>query len=179
MSIPDMLEYLQPGDCITHCFRGGSQRLLDGNDRIFSAVRDAAERGVIFDVGHGAGSFQWEVVEAALQQGFEPTTISTDLHARNIHGPVYGLPTTMSKLRHLGVPLERVIEMTTANPARAIGREGELGTLRVGARADIALLEQRTGRFIFADSDGGERVGAELLVAATTIRGGTIVKNQL
>ena len=135
----------------------------------------AADRGVIFDVGHGAGSFQWEVAEAAIAQGFEPTTISTDLHTKNIHGPVYDMPTTMSKFLMLGVSLERVIEMSTTRPARILKRDEDLGTLRVGTVADVALLEKRENRFVFTDSYNQQRVGGELLVASTTIRRGEIV----
>ena len=175
MPIPDMLEHLEPGDCITHCFKGGSERILDPAGRLFDAVREAAARGVVFDVGHGFGSFQWEVVEAAIEQGFEPTTISTDLHAKNLHGPVYDMPTTMSKFLMLGVPLERVVAMSTTRPAAVLGRESDLGTLRVGTRADIAVLERREGRFIFTDSYGDTRVGKDLLVAACTVRRGDLV----
>ncbi|MFQ5733508.1 MAG: amidohydrolase family protein [Planctomycetaceae bacterium] len=134
MPIPAMLELMQPGDCITHCFKGGSERILDADGRVFEAVREASARGVIFDVGHGYGSLQWETVEAAVAQGFEPTTISTDLHYLNIHGPVYDMPTTMSKFLMLGVPLERVVEMSTTRPAAVLGRGDELGTLK-SARA--------------------------------------------
>lgn len=175
LTIPEMLEHLEPGDCITHCFKGGSTRILDDGDRVFDSVREAAERGVIFDTGHGSGSFQWDVVEAAQEQGFEPTTISTDLHTLNIHGPVYDLPATMSKHLMLGVPLERVVEMATTRPAQVLGREGDLGTLAVGTVADIAVLERREGRFAFTDSYGQERIGNELLTAAATIRRGEIV----
>jgi len=175
MPIPDMLEHLEPGDCITHCFKGGSERILDPGGRLFDAVREAVDRGVVFDVGHGFGSFQWEVVEAAIEQGFEPTTISTDLHAKNLHGPVYDMPTTMSKFLMLGVPLERVVAMSTTRPAAVLGRESDLGTLRPGTRADIAVLERREGRFVFTDSYGGTRVGKDLLVAACTVRRGELV----
>lgn len=175
MSIPDMLEHMEPGDCITHCFKGGSTRVLDENDRVFDAVHKAAERGVIFDVGHGQGSFQWEVAEAAQEQGFEPTTISTDLHWMNLHGPVYDMPTCMSKYLMLGVPLERVIEMSTTRPAKALNREGDIGTLKIGTVADIAVLEKREGRFVFTDSYKQTRIGNELLMAASTIRRGEIV----
>ena len=175
MPIPAMLEHMQPGDCITHCFKGGSTRINDDDGKIFDEVRAAADRGVIFDVGHGFGSFQWSVVEAAIEQGFEPTTISTDLHVKNINGPVYDMPTTMSKFLMLGVPLERVIEMSTTRPARILNREAELGTLRVDSVADITLLEKQEGEFLFTDSYRQERVGRELLVAASTIRRGKIV----
>ncbi len=175
MSIPEMLEHLQPGDCITHCFKGGSTRVLDESGRVYDEVREAAAVGVVFDVGHGYGSFQWQVAEAALEQGLPPSTISTDLHAMNLHGPVYDMPTTMSKFLLLGLSLEQVVEMSSTRPAAVLGRGGELGTLREGSIADIALLEKRDGRFVFTDSYREERIGRELLVAAATIRGGEIV----
>ncbi len=175
MPIPEMLEHLQAGDCITHCFKGGSERILDPAGKLFSAVREASERGVIFDVGHGAGSFEWEVVEAAIEQDFEPTTISTDLHVKNLHGPVYDMPTTMSKFLFLGVPLERVIEMSTSRPAQALGREDQLGTLKVGTVADIAVLQMHEGDFVFSDSYQQTRIGHQLLNAVGTIRRGEMV----
>jgi len=175
MSIPEMLEHFEPGDCITHCFKGGSTRLLDENDRLFPEVAEAVERGIIFDVGHGFGSMQWQVTEACLEQGFEPSTISTDLHTKNIHGPVYDMPTTMSKFLLLGVPLEKVIEMSTTRPAAVLNRTGDLGTLEVGTVADVALLQEHKGKFRFTDSYKQERVGTKLLTAAVTIRRGEMV----
>ena len=155
MSIPELAEALAPGDCITHCFKGGSTRVTDDNGKIHDAVRQAAARGVIFDVGHGAGSFHWEVAAAAIEQDFEPTTISTDLHTQNVHGPVYDMPTTLSKFLLLGVPIERVIEMSTTSPAKILGLGDELGTLQSGTVADIAVLEKHDGRFVFTDSYNG------------------------
>jgi dihydroorotase len=174
MTLPELAEALSPGDCITHCFKAGSTRITNDSGQIFEAIHAAAERGVIFDVGHGFGSFQWQVVEAALEQGLEPTTISTDIHTKNINGPVYDMPTTMSKFLMLGVPLERVIEMSTTRPAQILKRDQEIGTLRVGTVADIAVLERLTGRFVLTDSYRQDRTASELLVAATTVRrGGT------
>ena len=175
MAIPEMLEHLEPGDCITHCFKGGPERILDPNNQLYTAVREASDRGVVFDVGHGFGSFDWDVVEAALEQGFEPTTISTDVHTMNIHGPVYDMPTTMSKFLALGVSLERVIEMSTTKPAAVLGMEGDLGTLRVGSKADIAILEEHEGAFTLTDSYRQDRVGNKLLTASTTILNGEIL----
>lgn len=175
MPIPEMLAHLRPGDCITHCFKGGSTRVLDDADRVFPEVRAAAEAGVVFDIGHGAGSFRWQVAEAALEQGLLPSTISTDLHTMCLHGPVYDMPTTMSKFLMLGLSLEQVVEMSTTRPAAVLGRAGELGTLTSGAVADVAVLERREGRFVFTDSYGQDRVGTELLVAAATVRGGELV----
>ncbi|MFP6769931.1 MAG: amidohydrolase/deacetylase family metallohydrolase [Planctomycetaceae bacterium] len=175
MSIPEMLEHLEPGDCITHCFKGGSERILDPDDRVWNAVRDASAAGVVFDVGHGYGSFQWEVCQAVLDGGVEPTTISTDLHVKNLHGPVYDMPTTMSKFLHLGVPLERVIEMSTTRPAAVLGQAEQLGTLRVGTVADVAVLEKQQGRFVLTDSYRQGRVVEDLLIATATIRRGELV----
>lgn len=175
MSIPELAEALAPGDCITHCFKGGSTRVTDDAGQIFEGIHAAAERGVIFDVGHGFGSFQWEVVQAAIDQGLEPTTISTDIHTKNINGPVYDMPTTMSKFLMLGTPLERVIEMSTTRPAQILKQEGELGTLKVGSVADIAVVEQHIGRFVFTDSYKQQRIGETLLTASTTVRRGEIV----
>lgn len=174
MPIPELVEHLAPGDCITHCFRAGSQRILDAENRVFPAVRAAAERGVVFDVGHGFGSFQWEVAEAAVRQGFEPTTISTDLHTMNLHGPVYDLPTTLSKFLLLGLPLDRVVAKATSAPAKVL-RRGDLGTLKPGSVADIAILEERRGVFEFTDSYGGTRTGQVLLNAVGTVRGGKLL----
>ncbi|MCP8937482.1 amidohydrolase/deacetylase family metallohydrolase [Alsobacter sp. SYSU M60028] len=175
MSIPELVNELSPGDVLTHCFKGGSTRVTDDHGRIFDDVRAARERGVEFDVGHGYGSFNWSVVEAALEQGFEPNTISTDLHGMNLHGPVFDMPTTMSKFLMLGVPIERVVEMSTTNPAKTLGLQDQIGTLKVGTAADITVLEQIEGRFAFFDSYREERVGDTLLVAAATVLRGKLL----
>lgn len=175
MSIPDLVNALSPGDVLTHCFKGGTTRVTDDLGRIFDDVRAAQERGVEFDVGHGFGSFQWEVVEAALEQGFEPTTISTDLHMANLHGPVFDMPTTMSKFLMLGLSMERVVEMSTSAPARTLGLQDQIGTLKVGTQADITVLEPVEGKFLFTDSYGVKRTGDTLLSAAATILKGEIL----
>ena len=175
MPIPEMLEYLQAGDCITHCFKSGSERILAADNQLLDAVREASDRGIVFDVGHGRGSFQWEVVEAAIEQGFEPTTISTDLHQMNINGPVYDMPTTMSKFLMLGCSLDRVVEMSTTVPARVLGKQDQLGTLKVGTVADLAVLERHEGSFLLSDSHDEMRTGRELLVAAATVRRGELI----
>jgi dihydroorotase len=175
MSLPELVNELAPGDCITHCFKGGSTRITNDDGHVWDDVKAANDRGVIFDVGHGFGSFQWEVCEDSLADGFEPTTISTDLHIKNLHGPVYDMPTTMSKFLHLGVPLDRVIEMSTTRPAAVLNQSGELGTLATGTVADIALLELQKGDFVLTDSYKEKRVANELLIAAATVRRGEIV----
>lgn len=175
MTVPQILEHLQPGDCITHSYRGGNTRILDANNRVFPEVRDAAQRGIIFDIGHGAGSFQWESAEAALEQGFDSIVISTDLHTWNIHGPVYDMTTTMSKFLLMGMPLEQVIARSTWLPAKLLKMDDQIGTLRMGAVADVAILEKRQGRFVFTDTHKTDRIGKVLLNAVTTILGGEIV----
>jgi dihydroorotase len=175
MPIPELVKELSPGDVLTHCYKGGTTRITDDRGRIFDAVRAARERGVAFDVGHGYGSFNWEIVDAALADGFEPTTISTDLHEMNLHGPVFDMPTTMSKFLMLGLPIEKIVAMSTTNPAKALGLEDEIGTLKVGAAADITVLEQVEGRFLFTDSYRRQRTGRTLLVAAATVLRGRLL----
>ena len=174
MPVPEMIPHLQAGDCITHCFKGGSETILDEDGKVFEAVAEGARNGIVFDVGHGLGSFHWDIVQAALDQGFEPTTISTDLYRDNVHGPVYDLPTTMSKFLMLGVSLDRVIAMSTSEPARVLGRAADLGTLRPGTVADITLLDMRQGEFTFTDSYQQTRVGDRLLQAAGVVRRGEL-----
>jgi dihydroorotase len=175
MSIPELVNELSAGDVLTHCFKSGTTRITDDRERIFDDVRAARERGVVFDVGHGAGSFDWDIAERALADGFEPTTISTDLHVKNLHGPVYDMPTTMSKFLMLGLSLDEVVGMATTAPARVLARGDELGTLRPGTVADVAVFEQLRGRFLFSDSYGAQRTGETLLAAAATVRRGRLL----
>jgi len=134
------------------------------------------ERGVIFDVGHGRGSFSWDVAERALAQGIEPQTISSDLHAYNVAGPVYDLATTVSKFLHLGFSLEHALGKVTATPARALGMAEQIGTLRVGAWGDAVVFDLAEGRFELADSRGDIRVGRQRLVPTTVVRAGKLYR---
>lgn len=174
MALPEMIPHLQPGDCITHCFKGGSTTVLNQEGRIHSELATARDNGIIFDIGHGFGSFHWEIAEAAVEQGFIPTTISTDLHLMNLHGPVFDMPTTMSKFLHLGVSLDDVIDMSTTQPARVLGRAGDLGTLAPGTVADITLLEKHDGQFAYTDSYDQTRTGREKLTAVGIVRRGDL-----
>jgi len=174
MALPEMMPHLQPGDCITHCFKGGSTTVLNQEGRIHSELATARDNGIIFDIGHGFGSFHWEIAEAAVEQGFIPTTISTDLHLMNLHGPVFDMPTTMSKFLHLGVSLEDVIDMSTTQPARVLGRAGDLGTLAPNTVADITLLEKHDGQFAYTDSYNQIRTAREKLTAVGIVRRGDL-----
>jgi dihydroorotase len=177
--LADILAELRPGDVMTHCYHGREEGILDGRGAVTAAARGAAARGVLFDVGHGKGSFSFEVARRALAQGVRPGTISSDLHVYNLDGPVYDLATTMSKFLHLGLSLDEVVAMTTGAPAHAIGRGGELGTLRPGAAADVTLMELREGPVTFEDTVGTRVDGARRLVPSGAVRAGRWVPPKL
>ena len=173
--IPHLLEYLKPGDVLTHAFHPSFRTpLFDIRGRVLPAVWEAVDRGVYLDVGHGSRGFGWRTMERALAQGLRPHTISTDLHAGNEDGPVYDLPTTLSKFLALGLPLDAVIEMATAAPARVLGRSGEIGTLAVGARADVVVCELLDGEFVYLDVLHEERRGRQRLLPRTVVVGGEL-----
>lgn len=167
-----LLDVLRPGDIVTHAFSGaGNDIVRDG--AVLGAAREAKQRGVLFDIGHGAGSFDYAVAEVALAQGFLPDTISSDIHAfsTNSPGKPY-MPWVMSKLLNLGISLSDVVAMSTVSPARIIGRIDKLGTLREGAPADVAIMELINGPMRFVDTRNNEREGSRYLRPVQTIRGG-------
>ena len=172
--LPDILRLLRPGDVITHCFQGNGDNIVDEKGRVIPEAWKAREDGIIFDVGHGAGSFRYEIAQRAMEQGFISDVISTDLHTGNINGPVYDLPTVLSKLMHLGLSIEDVIEKATFSAAKAIQREEQLGHLKVGTVADVAVFEVLDGEFEFFDTHGTQFIGNKKLKAALTIREGKI-----
>ena len=140
MPLPELLVQMRPGDVVTHCFHGNQGGLLDEPGEIWPEARAARERGILFDVGHGVGSFTWRVARAALEQGFPPDTISSDIHTHNHAGPVHDLPRTLSKLLHLGMPLREVIAAATVRVAEHLAHVAPagLGTLEPGAPGDLA-----------------------------------------
>ncbi|MFD0744316.1 amidohydrolase family protein [Phytohabitans flavus] len=158
----DVLPLLRPGDILTHCASGVAETGAG------PVVREAYARGVLLDVGHGAGGFAFDVLEEQLAAGLAPHTVSTDLHARCRYGPVFDLPTTMAKLRAVGVPLEDVVAAATATPAAALRLPGGVGTLTVGAPADIAVFAVEDGPFPVADAHGQVRQAPERLVNVAT-----------
>jgi dihydroorotase len=167
-----LLPQLGPGDLVTHCFHGNEGGILDPAGRVIPAAVSARERGVLFDVGHGAGSFAYHVARSALAQGFPPDTVSSDLHAHNVDGPVFDQATTLSKLLHLGLRLEDVIRATTSTPAAAVRREGHIGALAAGAGADLSVFELREGTWPLPDAAGATEVVERLLVPRMVIRAG-------
>lgn len=172
--LPKLLALMKKGDVVTHSFNSHPHGLLDDSGKLIPEVLDARRRGVLFDVGHGAGSFSFEVMEKCLEQGFLPDTVSSDLYTANIDGPVFDLPTTLSKFLYLGLSLRQVIERATVNAARVFNFGADLGTLRPGAEADIGVFELREGDFTFTDSDGKTRAGKQKLVPALTVKGGKL-----
>jgi len=174
--LKEVVSRLRTGDIVTHCFtaRRNGYNILNDNGQILPEVRDARDRGILFDVGHGSGSFDFDTGRAALDDGFPPDAISTDLHSFSIQGPVYDLPTTMSKFLMLGMPLEEVIRLTTVAPARIIGRGDLLGTLKERAPADVAVLDLQEGAFELRDANGNTRIGDRKLTCTLCVRDGNI-----
>ena len=173
-SIDDILRVMKKGDILTHCYHDFPCGILDGEGRVRDSVREAIERGIVFDVGHGAGSFSWEVVETALEQDVLPTTISSDLHVYNVNGPVYDLASVVTKFLHLGLSLEDAISRVTSVPAGIVGMKGEVGTLAKGAFGDAVVFELRDGDFRLEDSRGVVRTGRRSLVPVTVVKGGQV-----
>lgn len=171
-SLETFLGLLRKGDVVTHCFTGHPHGLLDANGRVTPAVRDALGRGVLLDVGHGAGSFTFDVAERCLDQGAAPFTISSDLYSANVNGPVFDLPTTLSKFLLLGMPLPDVIRRATVNATKLFDFSEQIGTLQPGAEADVSVFDLQEGRFDFVDSFGQTRIGKQRLVPIVTVRGG-------
>jgi dihydroorotase len=162
----DVLSRLRRGDVITHCFRPFPNAPVMGDGRIREEVLEARRRGVVFDIGHGGGSFGFRTAEKMLDAGFLPDVISSDVHILSINGPAFDQLVTMSKFLMLGVDLGEVIRASTAAPAAALGR-GDLGHLAVGAVGDATILELVEGEFDFEDVMGESRRGTQRL----TVRG--------
>ncbi len=168
-----ILEKARPGDIHTHVF-AQQFPIIDENGKPNDFLFEARRRGVIFDVGHGAGSFWFRNAVRAIQNGFVPDSISTDLHTGNVHGVVVDMITTMNKILNIGVPLFDVIKLSTINPASEIGHP-ELGHLSVGAEADVAVLKQESGEFGYVDCGRAKLIGDKRLDCTMTLRAGEIV----
>ncbi len=167
------LNKLRPGDIYTHAF-SGNRKELGENGKLSEAMIEGRKRGIIFDVGHGGGSFRWRVAVQAIEQGFAPDSISTDLHTGSMNAGMKDMANVMSKILNLGIPLKDVVRMSTWAPAREIKRP-ELGHLTAGAAADVAVLRMDTGSYGFLDSPGARFSGTKLLVPELTVRDGRVV----
>lgn len=181
--LAEITKLLRKGDIVTHCFSPiypqyfPYSEILDENGKVLEPIRKAAERGVIFDVGHGKGSFSFETAKKALDDNFLPATISTDLHSGSLSTAI-DMPTTMSKMLALGLSLPKVVEMSTAKPAEVLGYQGKLGTLKPGAEADILILDYADGKFTFCDVRGKSLVSSKQLKPHIVIKGGEIVSSK-
>ncbi|MBA7531711.1 Deacetylase [subsurface metagenome] len=147
----EILPKMEFGDILTHSFRGEPNTLLNSKGLIIPELHKAKENGVVIDIGHGSGSFSVEVAKKMLAQKFFPDIISSDLHISSIKGPAYDLPTTMSKFLSLGMNLKDVIAAVTCTPAKVIGKNIQLGHLKKGTLADIAIFELKKGKFQYKD----------------------------
>jgi dihydroorotase len=166
-------EKLRPGDISTHCFRA-SVPWIDDHGGVYEYLGRARDRGVKFDVGHGAGSLVFRNAVPAIKAGFFPDSISTDLHGSSMNIAMMDMLTTMSKFLVMGMPLNEVILRSTWNPARMIRRPA-LGHLSPGAVADVAVLRVDRGEFVYADAKGGRMRGGQRILCELTLREGQVV----
>lgn len=165
-------EKLRPADIVTHMYLAAVP-WLNASGKVPRYVHQARERGVIWDVGHGAGSFVFRNAAPSIEQGFWPDSISTDLHVLSMNAPMMDMTTVMSKFLALGLPLAEIIRESTVNPAREIGHP-ELGHLSVGAVGDVAVLNLLKGRFAYRDVAGGRCEGSERLFCELTLKDGQV-----
>ncbi|RLT38112.1 MAG: amidohydrolase/deacetylase family metallohydrolase, partial [Chloroflexi bacterium] len=171
-TLSEVLDFMRPGDILTHCFTGHNMRIIDDTGSLLDAAKRAWDSGIILDIGHGAGSFSFETAEKMIAAGYKPDVISTDIHQMSIHGPLYDMPTCLSKFLALGLSVEDVIDAATVHAAEAMGLGDEIGTLRVGALADVALFNVLEGDFPFYDVHMNQRNGKRLLRNTLTIVNG-------
>jgi len=175
------LDKMRKGDIFTHCFNKFPTTCpLDANGKILPEVREARERGVIFDVGEGFGHphFRLDVAEKCFQQGFLPDTISTDMNKSHIND-IHDLTTTVSKLMALGMDLDKAVERVTVNPTKVYDFGVQIGTLRAGSEADISIFDLQEGKYEFVDGSGAKRVGAQKLVNKAVVCRGRLYVNQI
>jgi dihydroorotase len=169
----DVIEELRPGDIHTHTYARYSG-IVDEDGRVVPEAKDAVERGVILDVGHGSGSFHWQVAEKSLRAGVGPQTISTDLHTASYMGPTYDMATTMSKYMRIGCSIDQVVEMATIAPAKAIDMADTLGSLKVGAAADATIMDLVKGEVTLHDGFGNAGNADQLLTPRLVVSRGVV-----
>jgi dihydroorotase len=167
----DVVDKLRPGDVLTHCFRPFPNTPVDSQGKVKDAALRARGRGVVFDVGHGKGSFAFQVARAMLANGFYPDTISSDVHALCIDGPAFDQVTTLSKFLCMGMPLKDVIAATTVNAATALKRP-ELGSFKPGSVGDATILSIKEGAFDYVDVVGEHMTGDKKIISEGVVIGG-------
>lgn len=174
--IEDVLELLDEGDIVTHCWHGKYGGLLGRDQKPLPATWAAVERGVKFDIGHGSASFSFLTARHALEAGLPLHAISTDLHQGNLRGPVYDMGTTMAKFLHLGFALPEVIRLSTWSPAQLMQRSADLGSLQHGRTADITVFRVIEGEFPLTDSERRTETANRQLEVLYTVRNGQVVR---
>ena len=171
--LPEIVALLRPGDIVTHMYAPAPHGMLDDKGRVLPQIVEARRRGVLFDFGNGRTShWTWDVAERAIQQGFLPDTISSDITAAGLADQVLNLPNVMSKFLLLGMPVDQVIARATINAAHAIPELKNYGTLKPGAAADVTVLDLREGDFEFIDNYGTRRMGRRKLFPYAVVMGG-------
>ena len=173
-ALKNIVPLLDDGDIQTHCF-GIFTDLVQADGKVIPEAIEARARGVIFDIGHGAGSFDFGLAQGAIKSGFLPDTISTDIHAQCIHGPTYDLPTTMTKFLLLGLSLPDVIRATTSRPAEILHLQDQIGSLRLGMEADVAIFDLVDGEFDLVDTEGKHRTASQRLINTLTVKAGEVL----
>ncbi len=171
-AVAEVLALMRPGDILTHCFTGQTMRVIDERGALLDAAKRAWDAGVIMDIGHGAGSFSFETAEVLMGAGYRPDVISSDIHQLSIHGPLFDLPTCLSKFLYLGMSFPDVIRAATTRPAEVLNLGPELGALKPGALADLALFRVHEGRFPLYDIHMNMREGTQLIRNTLTIVNG-------
>jgi dihydroorotase len=167
----EVVPFLRKGDILTHCFRPFPNAPVAPNGKVRDEILAARARGVIFDIGHGGGSFGFGTTKKMLAAGFLPDAISSDVHVISIEGPAFDLLTTMSKFLCLGVDLPTVIKLATCGPAAAIKRP-DLGTLKVGSVGEATVIDIKTGKYDYADSIGETMIGDKRMLSAGVVLNG-------
>ncbi len=170
--VTEVLNYMKPNDILTHCFTGGNMRIIDDSGKLRDAAKRAWDSGVVMDIGHGAGSFSFETARALMSEGYKPDVISSDIHQVSIHGPMFDMPTCLSKFMSLGMSFEEVIQASTERPAQVMGLQDEIGTLKPGSLADVALFRIESGDFTFYDVRMNPQEGKQLVRNTLTIVNG-------
>ena len=169
----EVLATLRPGDILTHCFRPAPNAPVHVDGRVREACWQARQRGIVFDIGHGMGSFAFDVAEAMLQGGFMPDIISSDVHALCIDGPAFDNLVTMAKFLDLGMDLAAIVRAVTATPARLLGRP-DLADLAPGSTGDATILREEEGAFDYVDVTGAHRQGRRGLTLRGVVVGGRL-----
>ena len=177
IALGHVLEYLRPGDVVTHIFHSAENNVLDAKGKVRTEVSEAKSRGIVMDTGAARGNFGVRVSQAAIGQGLMPDTISTDITRDSLNAG-RSLPGDMSMFMGLGMSLEDVITATTVSPAKAIGQEGVLGTLQVGAVGDAAVFELESGRFAYDDAEQVEVTSDRRLTPFMTVKDGRVWESE-